>query len=107
MFNTAQEFFDGRQAERHRLLFENAVSNATNSPDGAKAALIGLFQQYDLKQFDAYGPGGDDCRHRGGVEGHGGGVCAARREEQGVNPGDMDSGGYPSPQSSALLCKQS
>ena len=58
MFDTAHAFFDAAQAERARLLFENAVTKAGNIPDDAKAALLGLHELYDTKQFDTYGRAG-------------------------------------------------
>ena len=58
MWDTGQEFFDAAQAERHRLVFENAVKGSPNIPDGARAALLHLHELYDYKQFDAYGRAG-------------------------------------------------
>ena len=42
MFSTAHEFFDAAQAERCRLMFENAVKKAGNIPEEAKAVLLEL-----------------------------------------------------------------
>ena len=58
MFDTAHKFFDAAQAERARVIFENAVTKAGNIPDGARGVLLGLHELYDLKQFDSYGRAG-------------------------------------------------
>ena len=58
MYDTAHEFFDAAQAERCRLMFENAVKKARKIPDGAKTSLLELHELYDLKQFDTYGRAG-------------------------------------------------